>query len=115
MLLTVKQITKKGGLVAETFDPGRVTHIVTETSAKKTLAALGLDALKDIPQYIPTVLWSWIVSGNRGQLAYTFLHAAFASRVEAGSNQLTVRVKDKGKQKAQLQTTTADADMSRIS
>ena len=115
MLLTGAQITKKGGVVATIFDPGKVTHIVTETSRSNTLKALGLKSLKEIPDSIPTVMWSWVSSGNKGSFDSPFLHAAFASRIDAGLSELTSRAKDKGRQKAIPLISAADVDMSLIS
>ena len=88
---------------------------MTETDARLTLKALGLKSLKEIPEHIPTVRWSWVVSGNKGKLAYPFLHAAFSTRIDAGLSELASREKGKGKQKEAPQVSPADADFSRIS
>jgi hypothetical protein len=88
---TTNQIHKHGGTVLPTFDPTTSTHIVTETNEKNTLSALGLKNLSEIPQGIPTVKWSWVISGkcipgekDRQQMDYEFMHAAFPSRMDAG-------------------------------
>ena len=79
------------------FDPQVATHIITDTSALPTLRALGVKNLKDIPDHIPTVRWSWILSvlGKQGlsqveienKLGDTWLHAAFSERMDAGYQQ----------------------------
>jgi hypothetical protein len=97
------QIHKHGGAVLPKFDPTTATHIVTETNEKNTLRALGLKTLSEIPLEIPTVYWSWVISGkpipgekDRQQMDYEFMHAAFPSRVDAGR---PLTGKGKGKQK----------------
>ncbi|KAH9996416.1 hypothetical protein BJV74DRAFT_883693 [Russula compacta] len=96
-------IHRHGGTVLPTFDPARTTHIVTETDEKNTLRALGLKNLSEIPLEIPTVKWSWVISGksipgekDRQQMDYEFMHAAFPSRMDAGRS---LAGKGKGKQK----------------
>lgn len=94
------------------YDPTTVTHIVTDATTRPTLKALGLKSLKEIPDNIPTVTWSWVISGYgrsgyklRGKhdeeandtkgkanaidddeslLDFEFLHAAFPQRIHAG-------------------------------
>lgn len=76
------------------FDPQVATHIITDTSALPTLRALGVKKLKDIPDHIPTVRWSWVLSvlGKRSlsqteienKLGDSWLHAAFSERMDAG-------------------------------
>ena len=85
------------------FDPATATHIVTEANEKNTLRALGLKSLSEIPQEIPTVYWSWVISGkqipgekDKQQMDYEFMHAAFPSRMDAGR---PLTSKSKGKQK----------------
>jgi hypothetical protein len=85
------------------FDPATATHIVTETNEKNTLSALGLKSLSEIPLGIPTVYWSWVISGkaipgerDKQQMDYEFMHAAFPSRMDAGR---PITDKGKGKQK----------------
>jgi hypothetical protein len=97
------QIHKHGGTVLPKFDPATATHIVTETNEKNTLRALGLKTLSEIPLEIPTVYWSWVISGksipgekDKQQMDYEFMHAAFPSRVDAGR---PLAGKGKGKQK----------------
>ncbi|KAI9454645.1 hypothetical protein BJY52DRAFT_712129 [Lactarius psammicola] len=84
-------IHKHGGTVLPTFDPAMATHVVTETSQNMTLRALGLKSLSEIPLEIPTVKWSWVISGmpisgekDKRQMDYEFMHAAFPSRMDAG-------------------------------
>ncbi|KAF8498194.1 hypothetical protein F5888DRAFT_229651 [Russula emetica] len=96
-------IHKHGGTVLPKFDPASATHIVTEANEKNTLRALGLKTLSEIPLEIPTVYWSWVISGkpipgekDKQQMDYEFLHAAFPSRVDAGR---PLAGKGKGKQK----------------
>lgn len=81
------------------------THIVTEANQKMTLRALGLKSLSEIPLEIPTVKWSWVISGNpipkekdKRQMDYEFMHAAFPSRMDAGRS--ISGSKGKGKPKA---------------
>lgn len=95
------------------YDPTTVTQIVTDATTRPTLKALGLKSLKEIPNNIPTVTWSWVISGygrlgyNKGKgkrgeeandpkgkvnatdddeslLDFEFLHAAFPQRIDAG-------------------------------
>lgn len=98
------QIHKHGGTVLPKFDPATATHIVTEANEKNTLRALGLKSLSEIPLEIPTVYWSWVISGkqipgekDKQQMDYEFMHAAFPSRMDAGR---PLTAKGKGKQTA---------------
>ncbi|KAG1742603.1 hypothetical protein EDD22DRAFT_786565 [Suillus occidentalis] len=106
-------IVKHGGTLVPSYDPTTVTHIVTDATTRPTLKALGLKSLKEIPNNIPTVTWSWVISGygrlgyNKGKgkrgeeannpkgkanatnddeslLDFEFLHAAFPQRIDAG-------------------------------
>ncbi|KAG0706233.1 hypothetical protein DFH29DRAFT_798644 [Suillus ampliporus] len=104
-------IVKHGGTLVPSYDPAIVTHIVTDATTRPTLKALGLKSLKEIPGHIPTVTWSWVISGygrsgyNKGKrdkeanttkgkakatdddeslLDFEFLHAAFPERIDAG-------------------------------
>lgn len=106
-------IIKHGGTLVPSYDPTTVTHIVTGATTRPTLKALGLKSLKEIPNNIPTVTWSWVISGygrlgynkrkgKRGEeandtkgkakatnddeslLDFEFLHAAFPERIDAG-------------------------------
>ncbi|KAJ8584729.1 hypothetical protein M405DRAFT_746520 [Rhizopogon salebrosus TDB-379] len=56
-------IVKHGGTLVPSYDCATVTHIVTDATTRPTLRALGLKSLKEIPDYIPTVRWSWVISG----------------------------------------------------
>ena len=56
------QTVKHGGNLSPEFDPNLSTHIVTDASIRPTLRALGLKALKDIPDHIPTVRWNWVLT-----------------------------------------------------
>lgn len=101
------------------FDPKVTTHIITDTSIPPTLRALGLKTLKDVPEHIPTVKWSWVLSviGKETyltkdeierRLEHTWMHAAFSGRVDAGYRpQKTVSISDfklKGKARASSHT-----------
>lgn len=106
-------IIKHGGTLVPSYDPTTVTHIVTDATTRPTLKALGLKSLKEIPENIPTVTWSWVISGygrlghnklkgkrdeeaddTKGKanatdddetlLDFEFLHAAFPQRIDAG-------------------------------
>lgn len=104
----LQQVHKHGGTVLPKFDPATATHIVTETNEKNTLRALGLKTLSEIPLEIPTVYWSWVISGkpipgekDKQQMDYEFMHAAFPSRMDAGR---PLTAKGKGKQKLTVST-----------
>ncbi|KAI0350568.1 hypothetical protein OH77DRAFT_1412881 [Trametes cingulata] len=56
-------ITRHGGILVPKYDPAEITHIVTDADERVFLRAIGLKKLADIPQHIPTVKWSWILSG----------------------------------------------------
>jgi DNA polymerase lambda len=95
--------------VQPTFDATTATHIVTETNENHTLRALGLKRLSEIPLEIPTVKWSWVISGkpiagerDRQQMDYEFMHAAFPSRMDAGRALTTDRDRGRGKQKLDI-------------
>ena len=47
-----------------TYDSSVVTHIVTTHKPHKypLLLRCGLRSLKEIPDHIPTVKWSWVIS-----------------------------------------------------
>ncbi|KAI5121470.1 hypothetical protein M0805_003927 [Coniferiporia weirii] len=110
-------LRKKGAVVVPTYDPDKVTHIVTDARKGTTLEALHLKSLDEIPIHIPTVTWEWITSGNKGSLDIEFLHAAFPSRIEAspGRNLGYQNAKVKGKvPAAPLLKTFADDEFSRI-
>jgi len=76
------------------YDPKVTTHIVTDALMRPTLRALGLKALKDIPDHIPTVKWSWVLTGIGrntltkeeidAKLRDVWMHAAFSERMDAG-------------------------------
>ncbi|KAI6113449.1 hypothetical protein EDD16DRAFT_1484052 [Pisolithus croceorrhizus] len=108
-------IIKHGGTLVPKYDPAIITHIVTDTGPRITLRALSLKSLSEIPDHIPTVTWSWILSGygratngNRKTndyeeeqfLGFEFMHAAFPERIDAGRewNKRTGR-KDKQRQR----------------
>lgn len=57
------QITRHGGALVPKYDPAEITHIVTDADERVFLRAIGLKNLSDIPQHIPTVRWSWVLSG----------------------------------------------------
>ncbi|KAI6117985.1 hypothetical protein F5141DRAFT_1000177 [Pisolithus sp. B1] len=105
-------IIKHGGTLVPKYDPTIITHIVTDTGPRITLRALSLKSLSEIPDHIPTVTWSWILSGygratngngkpnkdkkGKGKaqdvdgceeeqfLDFEFMHAAFPERIDAG-------------------------------
>ncbi|KAH9886677.1 hypothetical protein C8Q73DRAFT_714869 [Cubamyces lactineus] len=56
-------ITRHGGTLVPKYDPSEITHIVTDADERVFLRAIGLKNLSDIPQRIPTVRWSWVLSG----------------------------------------------------
>ncbi|OSD00718.1 hypothetical protein PYCCODRAFT_1453154 [Trametes coccinea BRFM310] len=56
-------ITRHGGTLVPKYDPAEISHIVTDADERVFLRAIGLKKLSDIPQHIPTVKWSWVVSG----------------------------------------------------
>ncbi|RPD63457.1 hypothetical protein L227DRAFT_572605 [Lentinus tigrinus ALCF2SS1-6] len=58
-------IVKHGGELLPEYDPEKVTHIICEREmGPGLLHALKLKKPTDIPEHIPTVTWSWIVSGQ---------------------------------------------------
>jgi len=96
------------------YDPKVTTHIVTDALMRPTLRALGLKALKDIPDHIPTVRWNWVLTViGRGTLTKeeidaklrdVWMHAAFSERMDAGYTPHTSTslssFRKKGKEKA---------------
>ena len=88
------QIVKYGGNLLPEYDPKVTTHIVTDALMRPTLRALGLKALKDIPDHIPTVRWNWVLTviGRDtltkeeidAKLRDVWMHAAFSERMDAG-------------------------------
>ncbi|KAI0369528.1 hypothetical protein BV20DRAFT_1053124 [Pilatotrama ljubarskyi] len=56
-------ITRCGGTLVPKYDPAEITHIVTDADERAFLQAIGLKKLADIPEHIPTVKWSWVLSG----------------------------------------------------
>ncbi|KAG2151079.1 uncharacterized protein EDB93DRAFT_1083633 [Suillus bovinus] len=138
-------IVKHGGTLVPLYDPTTVTHIVTDATTRPTLKALGLKSLKEIPDNIPTVTWSWVISGygrlgyklkgkrdeeandtkgkanatddDESLLDFEFLHAAFPQRIHAGRSW---QKRGQGKlvqEKGQVSTAANDlnGDFSRIS
>lgn len=95
-----------------------VTHIVTDAPETTTVNALGLKRLRDIPDRIPTVKWSWVTWGIGKAASCTkdeldeklrdhlWQHAAFSDRLEAGMKAtksfIRAKSKGKGKEKARL-------------
>ncbi|KAI5983896.1 hypothetical protein EDD15DRAFT_2178117 [Pisolithus albus] len=114
-------IIKHGGTLVPKYDPATVTHIVTDTGPRITLRALSLKSLSEIPDHIPTVTWSWVLSGygratnsnGKGKekaqdvddcqeeqlLDFEFMHAAFPERIDAG-RQWNKRKDKQGKRQA---------------
>ncbi|KAF8624035.1 hypothetical protein AX15_006059 [Amanita polypyramis BW_CC] len=103
-------IVRHGGNLIPKFDAAVVTHIVTDAQLRPTMRALGLKSLDDIPDHIPTVKWSWIVSGigrtlgvleggsSDVKLEEVWLHAAFSKRINAGISRASSSL-SKGKMK----------------
>jgi len=98
------------------FDRNVTTHIITDANAGATLRALGLKSLKEIPEHVPTVKWSWLLSvfGRESiltkdeietKLGDVWLHAAFSERMDAGYRPRKVAslglLKGKGKARAE--------------
>ncbi|EPT00045.1 hypothetical protein FOMPIDRAFT_58109 [Fomitopsis schrenkii] len=94
-------IIKHGGVLVPVYDPAVVTHIVTtdrRTSPVLLCERLGLRSLKDIPDHIPTVKWSYInklagadsdkqIEGSDPSIPVDYepmFHAAFTKRIDAG-------------------------------
>jgi hypothetical protein len=115
-----------------------VTHIVTDAPKKTTLRALGLRSLKEIPDHVPTVRWTWVPSRlggvtktkedeSGGAEAETeveverdddvWMHAAFHERIDAGVVRYgsSSRAKGKGKEKAPVATGVTTEETSHIS
>ena len=102
----VPQIVRHGGNLVPRFDASTVTHIVTDAQKGPTLRALGLKSLDNIPDHIPTVKWSWVVScigATLGNVADAgpgeiWLHAAFSERIDAGIHRVNplLKAKEKG-------------------
>lgn len=90
------------------YDPSVVTHVITEAGKGGTAKQLGLKSIMEIPNHIPTVLWSWIVAGAKlpirrkpvepgaplgtlgeqlpVKLPTAWHHSAFSDRLEAGDD-----------------------------
>ncbi|PFH50099.1 hypothetical protein AMATHDRAFT_145957 [Amanita thiersii Skay4041] len=101
-------IVRYGGNLLPKYDESVVTHIVTDAQIRPTLRALGLKNLDDIPDHIPTVRWSWIVSAigrtpsaAKGsvnvRMDEVWLHAAFSKRIDAGIPRVRSKTSLKGK------------------
>ncbi|OBZ74633.1 DNA polymerase lambda [Grifola frondosa] len=56
-------IVEHGGTLVPKYDPAQITHIVTEADQLLFLSDIGLQSLDEIPDHIPTVEWSWVLSG----------------------------------------------------
>lgn len=96
------------------YDSTVTTHIITEAQILPTLRALGLKRLKDIPDHIPTVKWSWMLSviGREAslskeeiddKLSNVWLYAAFGERMDAGYQPKAIRPMTSFKMKAKVQ------------
>jgi len=114
------------------FDPSVVTHIITDAQRRPTLRALGLRALDEIPDHVPTVTWGWVISGlgraekivgveEEIEMDDVCMHAAFIERFDAGAERFgQSKGKGKGKAKAgqdkRVEVLAGDAgEISRIS
>jgi hypothetical protein len=108
------------------YDSSVVTHIVTDAGERSTLKALGLKFLREIPEHIPIVKWSWIIAGSRVEHydpegRYAEEHATFPSRIYDPDWERKKKLqmqKAKGKSKANDEEDVSEgrsADISRIS
>jgi DNA polymerase lambda len=96
------------------YDPLVATHIITDADRRPTLRALGLQSFKDIPEHVPTVRWTWVLSGikkadrassrkntksqdnlDEDLMEDVWLHAAFSERIDAGSKLMATKWKGK--------------------
>ncbi|KAF8970645.1 hypothetical protein BDZ97DRAFT_1790287 [Flammula alnicola] len=108
-------IVKYGGNLVPEFDANVTTHIITDAQVRPTLRALGLEHLNQIPDHIPTVRWTWLltVMGRESALSQdeieaklgdVWMHAAFGERMDAGYKPQIIKsaayFKGKGKEKA---------------
>ena len=94
------------------YDADKITHIVTETSARQTLRALSLKSLDQIPMNIPTVTWDWINKGLPSGME--FMSAAFPSRIEASPDYFEKKNRLGQKRTKVAVMNPADEDYSRI-
>ena len=64
-------------------------------SENRTLSELGLRALRQIPEHIPTLKWEWVISERNKYPELEFMFAAFSERVEANSSKAAKIKQDK--------------------
>lgn len=91
---------RHGATLVAKYHPDEVTHIVTDDvlSINGTLKRLGVKSLKEVPDHIPIIRWSWINTnrlvtevGPDGKdvrfvkMGSVFVHAAFDCRKYEGS------------------------------
>ncbi|KAF8513529.1 hypothetical protein JB92DRAFT_2923156 [Gautieria morchelliformis] len=97
-------IARSGGQVATHYDPEVVTHIIPggrTITLKKTLRALGIRSLSEIPSNIHTVKWDWIVSGlGTGIPDSEIMHESYKQRIAHKYPKREERIDIKGKGKA---------------
>ncbi|KAF9259284.1 Nucleotidyltransferase [Marasmius fiardii PR-910] len=109
-------ILRHGGDLVSSYDPGIVTHIVSDCHGRprSLLNALKLKSLHEIPDHIPCLEWSWVINskntivetpdGPKPKLASYVEHAAFRERIppiDFPSSNSTFRLKGKGKKKVE--------------
>ncbi|TFY68645.1 hypothetical protein EVJ58_g880 [Rhodofomes roseus] len=95
-------IIRYGGTVVPTYDPEVITHIVTteKPSAPAFLRATGLRSLRDIPNHIPTVTWSWVIRAPRRVIPET--------PVEKGGESTDVADNNKGDKTEQIEDSSSE-------
>ncbi|KAJ6625958.1 hypothetical protein B0H10DRAFT_1781966 [Mycena sp. CBHHK59/15] len=75
-------IVKHGGNLIPVYDNSVVTHIVSEASLGALLRVLNLKKLSEIPDHIPVVKWTWVVTGFAyDKMGPAWDHAAYAERI----------------------------------
>ncbi|KAF6750405.1 hypothetical protein DFP72DRAFT_911075 [Ephemerocybe angulata] len=89
----MKLLIRDGANLISRYDPATVTHIVTETSVRATVNALGVKRLSEVPEHIPVIRWSWVGYGmsfrrdispkdaDRKLRKILYNHAAFGERI----------------------------------
>ncbi|KAF5334913.1 hypothetical protein D9611_010000 [Ephemerocybe angulata] len=89
----MKLLIRDGANLISRYDPATVTHIVTETSERATVNALGVKRLSEVPEHIPVIRWSWVTYGmsfrrdispkdaDRKLRKILYNHAAFSERI----------------------------------
>ncbi|ESK89489.1 dna polymerase lambda [Moniliophthora roreri MCA 2997] len=110
----MQRIIELGGTLVPIFDPDVVTHIVVDPNLKSKpaslLKALGMKSLDNIPDHIPTLLFSWVNDPKPFEVQL-WRYASFASRFDAGSKEAVEKAKQK---KAQAEAEAESGEVSRI-